>query len=217
MRIAFYGISDITIETATKFIDNGHDVIIIDPDKEHIEELSEDLDCGFLIGNASYPKIMQEINPEKTDFFFALSEDNQANIVACLVARSLGVNRNILRVDDPSFQSICEELGLNEVIITAKVTSQYLFDLILNENVLKLFNYIKDKIFLQLITVDKDPSKIEIPSEARIICYFRNGAFNHVSESTTFKEGDELIVLCDLDHKKKVLEKLNHQEDSNNS
>ena len=42
----------------------GHEVIIIDRDKELLEELGEELDCGYLHGDGSKPAILRAPNPE---------------------------------------------------------------------------------------------------------------------------------------------------------
>jgi len=38
MRIIFYGLSDLTKKTATRFIEEGHEVLIIDPSRELIDD-----------------------------------------------------------------------------------------------------------------------------------------------------------------------------------
>lgn len=208
MRVVFYGLCDLTLKTVEKFIEEGHEVIIIDPDKEKTEEASETLDCGFLLGEASSPSILKEVNPENTDFFFALSGSGQNNIVACLVARSLGIKRTILKIEDPDYENVCEELGLREVIMPSQITSQYLFDLIFNDNLLELFNFMKDKAILYKVVVSEeeegDVSKLKLSSAVRVICYFKKGQFYHFEEDVEFQKGDEIILLTDHSHIKEL-------------
>lgn len=214
MRVVFYGITEDTIKTAEKFIEKKHDVVIVDPSKEKIEELSEQLDCGFLIGEPSYPSIMEEVNPEATDYFFALSDNNQNNLVACLVARSLGIDHTILRVDDPSFVTICEELDLTDIIIPSEITSQHLFDVIFSEHLLELFHFIKDKVSLAKMTISSSKS-LDLPSKMKPICYFRDQTFNFVDDSTKFEEGDEVIVMSSHEDRDALIKKINEDNESN--
>jgi len=213
MRIIFYGLSDLTKKTATRFIEEGHEVLIIDPSRELIDDFSEEVDCGFVAGNASHPAVLKECNPEETDYFFALSDDNEINMVSCLVAKSLGVERTILCIDDPEIEDVCLEIGLQETVIPSQIVSQHLFDAIFNEHMMELFQQLKDKICLHRVTVGKDMDRDKIKSDLcddiRIVCYFRDGSFYHFEEFQDLKEGDELILLTSFDHQDELRERFN--------
>ena len=60
MRIAIVGASSAGVSTARLLIEHKHDVVIIEKDKARIDELSEELDCGFLHGDGSRPRILKE-------------------------------------------------------------------------------------------------------------------------------------------------------------
>ena len=36
---------------------------------------------------------------------------------------------------------------------------------------------------------------LELPAEAKVICYYRDGEFSHADEETTFDVGDEVVIL----------------------
>ncbi len=36
---------------------------------------------------------------------------------------------------------------------------------------------------------------LQLPADARVICYYRNGTFSHADEETTFRMGDEVVIL----------------------
>ncbi len=219
MRIVFYGLGELTKSTAVKFVNQNHDVIIIEPDKGKVKEFSETVDCGFLIGEASQPAILKEVNPEQTDLFFALSENNQNNIVACLVARSLGVDRTILRIDDADYEEVCKELGLEELVVPSAITSQYLFDEVLNEKMLEMFQYMKDRLCLYVISITQELSgaisNLGLPSGARVACYFRENEFSHYNEGDKLKEGDEAIIIASDSERQSLTEKFNNAKTTN--
>ena len=48
MRIVFSGASPLTVITAKQLIKQGHEVVIIETNKEKIDQISEELDCRFL-------------------------------------------------------------------------------------------------------------------------------------------------------------------------
>ncbi|MCB1112996.1 MAG: NAD-binding protein [Chlamydiales bacterium] len=208
MRIVFYGLCELTVMTAQKFIEQNHDIIIMDPNKEKIEEIKDSMDCNFLVGDAIHPDILKETNPKEVDLFLALSDMSQNNLVACLVGRSLGAKRVILRVDDPEYRKVCAELGLLDVIVSPQIVSEYLTDVILNENILKLTRNVRDKACLYHIPIHEDKieklADLKLPQKTRVIYYLRDGEFHHYDDSVSFQKGDEIILLTDRDNLEKL-------------
>jgi trk system potassium uptake protein TrkA len=37
--------------------------------------------------------------------------------------------------------------------------------------------------------------KLKLPADAKVICYYRDGKFSHADEETTFRIGDEVVIL----------------------
>ena len=98
MRIVFVGAGSLAVMTAVMLTKQGHEVIIVESDKQRIEELSSQLDCGFVHGDGSTPAILKETNPKETDFLFCLTGNDQANIITSLVGRSLGFARIVTKI-----------------------------------------------------------------------------------------------------------------------
>jgi trk system potassium uptake protein TrkA len=101
-------------------------VVIIEQDKERIDALTEEIDCGFLHGDGSKPAILREADPEGTQVLFALTGNDQANILASLVGRSLGFKRVVTKIEDPELEHICKELGLEDVIVPSRTIGRFL-------------------------------------------------------------------------------------------
>ena len=201
MRVAFVGAGEVTIRTAEFLIDKGHEVIIIEADKDKVDRLSEQLDCSFLNGDGSNPSILREVDPEDTDVLVAISNSDQANLIASLVGRSLGFQRVITSIQDPEFENICRELGLEDTIIPSQTISRVLSDLILGLDPMELSTAIKDTARFFIFTAEEEDAgkieELELPGDARAICYYRQGKFSLVKSDTKIREGDEVVILTD--------------------
>ena len=199
MRVAFVGAGEETVRTAEILVDRGHEVIIIETQEDIIDELSEQLDCSFLHGDGSNPAILREVSPEKTDILFCLSSSDQTNIIASLVGRSLGFHRVITRLENPEFESICYELGLKDTIIPSKTIARYLGDMVEGSDILELSTIVKgDARFLTFTAGEKDAgsvSDLDLPEDARVICYYRDEDFYLVDGDTNIQESDQVVVL----------------------
>ncbi|AGF77542.1 K+ transport system, NAD-binding component [Desulfocapsa sulfexigens DSM 10523] len=199
MRIVFIGTGKVSIETAKELIRKGHEVVIIEIDKDMIDELSEELDCSFLHGDGSLPNILHEVNPGETDFLFCLTNSDQVNLIASLVGRSLGFVRIVTSIGDPQFETICHELGLKDTINPSRTISRFLVDMAGGGEIIELSTVIKDEArFFTLIATEKDAvaaKDLKLPAEAKVICYYRDGKFSHADEKTEFCFGDEIVIL----------------------
>ena len=183
MRTVFIGAGTVSIETARMLGKKGHEVIIIDTDKARIDELSEEMDCSFLLGDGSHPNVLGEVNPTATDFLFCLSDNDQANLIASLVGRSLGFKRVVTSISDPQFEGICHELGLKDTIIPSRTISRYLVDMVGGGEKVELSTIIKDEarffVFIAKTEDEVAAKDLNLPAEAKVICYYRDGRFSH--------------------------------------
>jgi trk system potassium uptake protein TrkA len=201
MRIVFVGAEEVAVRAAEFLIGKGHEVVIIDTDREKIDELSERMDCSFLHGDGSSPSILREVSPEKTDVLISVSNSDPTNLIASLVGRSIGFKRVISSIQNPDYEEICRELGLTNTIMPARTISQYLADMVEGIDTLELSRVIKDAArFFNFIAQGEDAGKLselDLPDTARVICFYREGRFHLAREDSKLREGDEVLILTD--------------------
>lgn len=198
MRIVFVGSGPVTLMTAERLIQRGHEVIIIETDRRVIEELSDTLDCSFLHGDGSKPEVLREADPKASDMLFCLTEHDQTNIIANLVGRSLGFKRVVASIADTDFEPVCQELGLDDTIVPARTISRYLADMAAGVDILELRTAIKDEARLFSFTATEEDAggiqELDLPSAARVVWYYRQGKFHLADETTVLKTKDEVVV-----------------------
>jgi trk system potassium uptake protein TrkA len=203
MRAVFIGAVELTTITARKLLANGFEVIIIEADKTRIEELSAELDAGFINGDGSKPAILREANPTATDFLFCLSNNDQYNIIASLVGRSLGYKRVITRIEDPSYEHICIELGLEDIIVPDYTIARYLADICAGQNPMEISAMIKgDARVFSFVASEQDEGTIDdlkLPADSRVMFWYRNEKFILPETDSVLEQGDEVVVIAHSD------------------
>lgn len=200
MRVAFVGAGEIAVRTAEMLVERGHEVIVIEKEEAVIDDLSERMDCSFLHGDGSRPEILKEVNPKDTDVLFCLTDEDRINIIAALVGRSLGFKRVVIRIQDPSFEDICRELGLDDTIIPSRTIGRYLADMVSGLDIIELSTIIKGEARFFSFTVTKDEDagdagRIELPEGSAMICYYRDGRFFLLERDSRIRKGDEVVIL----------------------
>lgn len=204
MRAVLIGGNKLAVMTGQLLLQHGHEVVIIERDKERIDALATELDCGFLHGDGSTPAILREADPGATDALFCLTGNDQTNIIASLVGRSLGFKRVITRIDDPEFEHICIELGLEDIVIPSGAIGRHLVDLFAGRSPLQISTALRGEArIFNFIAKKRDEgtvAKLGLPGQARVICLYRGDEFFLVDGDTKIKEGDEVVILTHSKH-----------------
>ena len=199
MRAVFVGAGTTTVATAQLLLRRGHEVVVIEKSKERIDALSGVLDCGFLHGDGGKPAILREADAEHTDVLYCLTNDDQSNILASLVGRSLGFRRVITRVDDPELVHICVELGLEDVIIPSNTIARHLGEVFEGHDPLEISARIRGdaRIFSFVVTeADAGPlARLELPERTRVICLYRGDKWRLPAQDTVLAADDEVILI----------------------
>jgi trk system potassium uptake protein TrkA len=117
MRVVLIGASGLAMATVGEMLEAGHEVVVVDKDKEVIEELDEQFDCSFYCGDGAKPSVLEDVGPGNTDLLLCLSDDDTSNVLAAVVAKSMDFSRVVLRLEDTDLLSICDQLGLENVIV----------------------------------------------------------------------------------------------------
>lgn len=211
MRIVFVGASRRAVMAARMLIDRGHEVVIVEKDREYLDSISEELDCGYVHGDGGDPKVLEETGPEETDILFCLSDDDKANILASLIGRSLGFGRVIPGISEPRLKDVCDELGLEDTIIPDQTIARYLADMSEGIGVVELATALRAEArFFTFKVGEKDAGTVadlNLPQEARVVCFYRGDEFSHADPDTRLEPDDEAVILTHRKHIKALRER----------
>lgn len=203
MRAVFIGAGPATLATVEVLLSRDHEVVIIEQDKEKIEALAESLDCGMLHGDGSRPAILKEADPQSTDFLYCLTNNDQTNIIASLVGRSLGFPRVITRIENAEFEHVCLELGLVDTIVPEVTIAHHLADMMEGRDPLELSATLVGDARLVSFVVGEDEAGpvdgLELPGDSRVICLYRDDELMFAEPELTLRKGDQIVVLARMD------------------
>jgi trk system potassium uptake protein len=199
MRFVFIGSGTLAVLTGRMLAERGHEVILIERDRAVIDALQEELDVGFLHGDGTRPAILREADPGATDLLFCLTHDDQANIIASLVARSLGYPRVVTKIEDPELEHICGELGLANSLVPMHTVGRYLADMAEGQNIIEISDILRGEARIFSFRVSEGQAvpiaDLALPSAARAVCIYRNGKeFLFAAPDTRLKPDDEVVI-----------------------
>jgi len=199
MRLVFSGAGPMTMMAVRALTEQGHEVIIIELDKDKIDRLSEEMDCSFLHGDAAKPALLSQTDPKKCDFLFCLTNSDQANIITALLGRSMGFKRVVTSIEDVELESLCSELGLDDTIIPSHTMSQHLVNMVRGLDNIELSTLLKhDARFFTFVAGKQDAqsaAELDLPDDARMVLYYRDEKFHFADDDSKIKKDDEIVIL----------------------
>ncbi len=101
MKIIIVGAGEVGVHIASSLLRENHDLVVIERDSRKVARLQSSMDILAVAGDGCDPEILREHGACAADLFFAVSNDDSANLLAALTARSLGTAKCVVRLGNP--------------------------------------------------------------------------------------------------------------------
>ncbi len=93
------------------------DVKLIDPDKVRCLEIASKYKRPLVLhGSSNDPNLLASEGIMDMDVFISVTEDEESNIVNCLLAKHLGVKKTIALVSKPTYIPLSQTIGLDSAV-----------------------------------------------------------------------------------------------------
>ncbi len=158
MKIVIIGMGTIGSDIVKILSNEKHTITIIDDDRVLVERLIEKYDIQGVVGNGASLDIQTEAGMKNADVAIALTQSDELNIFACLVAKRLGVQNTVARVRNPDYrQQIIEmknELGISMIVNPEQDTATEIFNLISLPAIVEIERFANGKVLLVSVAVE---------------------------------------------------------------
>jgi trk system potassium uptake protein len=197
MYIIIVGCGRVGSQLALMLAQEKHDVVVIDRDPDAFKYLGTSFNGIRMQGYGYDEEALQKAHIERCDAFAAVTDLDNANIMACEVASKLyHVPRVVARVYNPESISTFEELGL-EYVFGTNIVAQTIMDKIVQGHGRHLS--IRGEVeVIEFIAGAKIENKrlidIQIPNEFRVCLVTRQGKDFIPWRETVLRDGDTLTA-----------------------
>lgn len=104
MKVVIIGAGEVGFNVASRLVNENKDVVVIDKDHEAIRRVSDNIDAQVVNGSGSSPISLDEAGLKDAEILLAVTDSDEANLVACLVADILSPSTTkIARVRNADF------------------------------------------------------------------------------------------------------------------
>ena len=175
---------------------------IIEKDRERCHRLMESCpESEIICGDGSELDVLEEAGIRKSDAFVALTDNTESNILSCLTAKDLGVEKNVAEVEKEQLIEKAESFRLDTIINKPIITANAIFQLILDANVDSSKCFVLPDADVARITVKAGSfltkgkvKDLKLPTELTLAGLIRAGKGEMVTGLTHFMPGDTAIV-----------------------
>lgn len=150
MKIVIVGDGKVGYTLTEQLSKEGHDIVVIDNNKDVLERSVEMLDVMVMQGNGASLKVQEAADVGQSDLLIAATSADEINLLCCIIARKLGCRHTIARVRNPEYAEqlyfLKEELGLSMTINPESVAAREIFRLLQLPSFLKLDAFAKGRV-----------------------------------------------------------------------
>jgi trk system potassium uptake protein TrkA len=214
-RVMILGGGRIGFYVAKTLEEQNLSVKIIEKDSERCKFLLKSLKKSVILnGDGSDQKLLKEENIQNMDVFAAISNNEELNIMASILAKSLGVKKVITIVNKTDYLPLANNLGIEAVLSPRLITASTILKYVRSDNILSLTTVAEGKAEIMEVEVKEGSAftgktllEFELPKKTLIGAIIRENDVIIPSGEDKILINDKLIIFT-LRESIKQVEKL---------
>lgn len=220
MKIVIAGAGEMGSHLARMLSGNGHDITVIDGDQKLLSEVSSLADVITVEGDSTIFAVLRKASVRKCDLFIAVNHEENANVVAAMLAKKLGAKKSIARIDnneylEPNNKEMFIDMGIDYLFYPEKVAAREVINLLGHTSTTEYVDFSSGKLSLVVFRLEPASPLVgqvltgfadETPLSYRTVAITRGGQTIIPREGEQFMEGDMVYVIARQDAVREVME-----------
>lgn len=190
---------------ARELIAKGHEVTLLESDRDHYLTIEQELEHAVQYGDATELWVLERAGIQRADLVIAVTGDDEDNVLICQVAKEKYLcDRVIARVNNPRNREWFAMLGIQPVVSATDLILRLIEHEVPSYGLVHLLDLRDEQLEIIEIEVDagapaaeKTVSEIALPDGALIISVLRDGGGFVPKGDTLIRAGDEVLVVLD--------------------
>ncbi len=161
MKSIIIGAGKVGFSIAQMLSSEEHDVVVIEQDEDRQNVVEEALDVQVIKGSGASSAVLETAGVKTADMVVAVTETDELNMIACLLAKQYGVQTTIARVRNPEYIenpyfSPGDLLGIDLIINPERVTALEIAKIVNNPEALNVEYYADGRVQLMELFVQEN-------------------------------------------------------------
>ena len=152
MKIVIVGGGKVGEVLCRELTSETNDIVLIDKNPMIIERMMNKFDIMGIVGNGASYDIQQEAGVASADIFLAVSEMDEINIIAAILAKKIGAEYTVARVRNPEYSQqlnfVRESLGISLLINPELSAARDIFKIFKYPSALSVESFASNRVSL---------------------------------------------------------------------
>jgi trk system potassium uptake protein TrkA len=206
MYVVVAGGGKVGANVARSLIRLGHEVTLIEQERDRFERLEDEFEHQVQRGDATELHVLERAGIARPpDIVLALTGDDEDNLVIAQLAREkYGVEQVIARVNDPRNQAHFDLLGISPTVCATSSIMALVEHEVPEHDLIHLLELRRENLEIVEVQIDRDsPSAgkrveaLELPDGARLISVMRSGRAEIAVGATQLEAGDQVLAILE--------------------
>lgn len=203
-RALILGTTRVASLTASLLLEQGVDVVMIDPDPGRCRQMAEKHgDALIVTGDPTDPDVLGEFRIDHDDAVVALTGSDATNLIGSLVAKALGAQATISRVNRLSYVGLLAGIGVDTTVSVRLAAAASILRFVRRGKIHSVATF--DDTDAEAIEIEVDPhsravgrslQELPLPSGAVVGGILRKGEAFVPTGSTDIRPEDHLIIFA---------------------
>ena len=227
MRIIIGGAGAVGYQLTKMLVHENHEIIVIDTDVDSLEALANTYDVLIANGSITSFSVLKQAGIKNVDLFVAVSRDLETNITACILAKRMGAQKTVARIDNseyllPMNRSHCISMGVDALVYPQMLAAREIVNLLAQTGTSEVFNFSQGMMSLFVIKLSEsapvinkslnDAAHIDNNLLYRAVAITRGGKTIIPRGTDTFQIGDVVYVISNQKGISKITQYSGHEK-----
>ena len=205
MYIMVAGAGKVGWNLARELIDKGHEVTLIENDRNRYLTVEQELEHSVQYGDASELWVLERAGISRADMVIAVTGDDEDNMLICQVARQKYlVERIIARVNNPRNREHFELLDIRPYVSATDLILRLLEHEVPDYGLVHLLDLPEERLEIIEMLLPEDSrvsgkrvADLTMPEGSLLISVLREGRGFVPGPDTVLEAGDEVLAVLD--------------------
>ena len=205
MYVIVVGAGKVGWNLGRELLEKGHEVTLIDNDRNRYLTVEQELEHNIQYGDASELWVLERAGISRADMVIAVTGDDEDNILICQVAKEKYlVDRIIARVNNPRNREHFELLGIKPVVSATDLILRLIEHEVPEYGLVHLLDLPEQRLEIIEMLLPHDSraagqrvGDLEMPEGSLLISVLREGRGFVPGPDTVLEAGDEILAVLD--------------------
>jgi len=218
MRVVVTGAGAVGRHLAADLAGRGHDVVLIEMNRETLDTVREELEgVELLLGDACEPWVLEDARLSEADVVVAATGDDEDNLVTSLLAKTeFAVPRVLARVNHPKNEWLFnDQWGVDQAVSPPHILTALVEEAVTSGDLIRLLHLEGGRVsIVEMKLADDSPSlgralyELRLPAGTAVVAILREGHVVIPQPETVLAVADEVVALASPESEQQLRELL---------